>query len=333
MPNSIYTRLSSTEREHIGVSAALGRTLTAIARDLGRDKSTVSREIRRDRMHHYNIIYAMQHAAWKAATRRRGKRKLAANLPLWEFVKDGLLQKWSPNQIEKRLKIEYPLDTTMRVSGETIYEFIYILPRGELRKQLIKSLRREHKYRRAKKTTRGKPEETRGKITDMLSIEERPAEVADRIIPGHWEGDLIIGKYRQSAIGTLVERTTRYTMIIPVPARDAVTVAAAYAAALQSLPVDLVKTLTYDQGKEMARHKKFTIDTGIAVYFAHPASPWERGTNENTNGLIRQYFPKGTDFRTIPAEEFKRVERQLNSRPRKVLGFHTPNETFKKLLR
>lgn len=333
MQTTIYTRLSSADREQIGVSVALGKTLTAIARVIGRNKSTVSRELRRNHMQHYNILFAVQHATWQAALRRRGKHKLAGNNQLWQFVKDGLLQKWSPRQIEERLKIEYPLDTTMRVSGETIYAYIYVLPRGELRQQLIKALRREHKYRHAKKTTKGKPEETRGKIANMLSIEERPAEVADRIIPGHWEGDLIIGRYRQSAIGTLVERTTRFTMIIPVAARDAATVATAYAVALQNIPTELAKTLTYDQGKEMAQHQRFTVDTGIKVYFAHPASPWVRGTNENTNGLIRQYFPKGTDFRAISPEEFKRVERQLNSRPRKILNYRTPSEVFKRLLR
>lgn len=327
-----YTRLSSQERETIGIAAALGKTFAEIAKDIGRNKSTVCREIHRDRMHHYNIMYAVQHATWKAAVRRRGKHKLATNEKLWEFVKAGLLKKWSPNQIERRLKMEYPDDTTMRVSGETIYAYVYVLPRTTLRKQLIACLRREHKYRRPKKTTKGSPEEKRGKIADMLSIEERPAEVADRIIPGHWEGDLIIGKYKQSAIGTLVERTTRYTMIVPLTAKDAVSVAAAYAAALQNLPKHLAKTLTYDQGKEMSGHKQFTIATDIAVYFAHPASPWERGTNENTNGLIRQYFPKGTDFRIVTSEQLWHAQNQLNGRPRKVIGYQTPYEAFTKLV-
>ncbi len=177
-----------------------------------------------------------------------------------------------------------------------------------------------------------KEQETRGKIADMLSIEERPQEVADRVIPGHWEGDLIVGKYKQSAIGTLVERTTRYTIIVPLKAKDAETVRKTYAKEIRSLPDELKKTLTYDQGKEMSGHKQFTLATGMNVYFAHPGSPWERGTNENTNGLIRQYFPKGTDFRMIPAKEIRRVQRELNGRPRRSLGYDTPQEKFKELV-
>jgi len=166
----------------------------------------------------------------------------------------------------------------------------------------------------------------------MLSIEERPKEVADRTVPGHWEGDLIMGKYKRTALGTLVERITRYTILVPLQAKDAVSVRKAYARALRSVPKELAKTLTYDQGKEMSGHKQFTIDTGIRVYFAHPGSPWERGTNENTNGLIRQYFPKGTEFDTVPVREVKRVQRQLNDRPRAALDFSKPDEVFNKLV-
>lgn len=172
----------------------------------------------------------------------------------------------------------------------------------------------------------------RGKIADMLSIEERPAEVADRTIPGHWEGDLIMGKYKQSAVGTLVERTTRYTIIVPLKAKDAVSVRKAYVKAIRTLPKELAKSLTYDQGKEMSDHKKFTIATGMQVYFAHPGSPWERGTNENTNGLIRQYFPKGTDFRTVSTKEIKRVQRQLNGRPRAAIGYQKPCDVIQQLV-
>lgn len=231
------------------------------------------------------------------------------------------------------MKMEYPDDMTMRISHEAIYQYIYVLPRGSLKKELIQALRQERKYRRKKGGRKGTPEEKRGKITDMLSIEERPAEVADRIVPGHWEGDLIMGRYKRTALGTLVERVTRYTLLVPLGAKkDAASVRKAYAKALQSLPKELTKTLTYDQGKEMSEHKQFTIDTGITVYFAHPASPWERGTNENTNGLLRQYFPKGTDFSKIPTREIRRVQRQFNDRPRAALNFHKPHEVFNRLI-
>ena len=233
--------------------------------------------------------------------------------------------------ISERLKMEYPLDMAMRISHEAIYRYIYVLPRGELKRTLIQALRQEHAYRRKHKT--GDSVESRGKIAGMLSIEERPAEVADRTVPGHWEGDLILGKYKRSALGMLVERTTRYTILVPLGDKnDAVSVRDAYAKAFQSLPIELKKTLTYDQGKEMSEHQRFTIDTGIQVYFAHPASPWERGTNENTNGLIRQYFPKGTDFTKVSVDDIKQVQQKLNDRPRAVLGYMKPDEVINDLV-
>lgn len=228
------------------------------------------------------------------------------------------------------LKDVYAEDMTMRISDESIYRYIYVLPRGELKKRLIKGLRQERKYRRKRRV--GAVEETRGKIADMLSIEERPKEVANRIVPGHWEGDLIVGKYKQSAMGTLVERTTRYTLMVSLEAKDAVSVRKAFAREIRILPKDMRKSLTYDQGKEMSEHKRFTLDTGMQVYFAHPGSPWERGTNENTNMLIRQYFPKGTDFRSITVRQIKAAQRQLNERPRKTLNWKTPIESLKELL-
>jgi IS30 family transposase len=229
--------------------------------------------------------------------------------------------------------MEYPQDMTMRISHEAIYQYIYVLPRGSLKKEIIHALRQERKHRRPRRGRKGTDAEKRGKIANMLSIEERPQEVADRTIPGHWEGDLILGKYKRSALGTLVERTTRYTLLVPLGKnKDAVSVRTAYTKTLRTIPKELAKTLTYDQGKEMSEHQTFTIDTGIQVYFAHPASPWERGTNENTNGLIRQYFPKGTEFDKIPTREIKRVQRQLNNRPRAVLDYYTPDEVFNKLV-
>jgi IS30 family transposase len=221
---------------------------------------------------------------------------------------------------------------TMRISHEAIYQYIYVLPRGSLKKELITALRQERKYRRKRNGRKQPSAETRGKIANMLSIEERPAEVADRTVPGHWEGDLILGKYKRTALGTLVERTTRTTILVPLKAKDAASVRRAYVRALRTLPKSLTKTLTYDQGKEMSQHQKFTIATDIKVYFAHPASPWERGTNENTNGLIRQYFPKGTDFSKVSVAEIKRVQHELNDRPRKVLGWKKPDEVFNQLV-
>jgi IS30 family transposase len=244
---------------------------------------------------------------------------------------EKLKEEWSPREISKRIKMEYPWDIFMQISHEAIYQYIYVLPRGELKRTLIKSLRQEHKYRRTQKV--GIAEENRGKIANMLSIEERPVEVADRTIPGHWEGDLILGKYKRSALGTLVERSTRYTILVPLgEQKDALNVREAYAEAFKTIPDELRKTLTYDQGKEMSQHAQFTIDTGIQVFFAHPGSPWERGTNENTNGLIRQYFPKGTDFAQVSEEEIKKVQRKLNERPRKVLNYFKPNEVFNNLV-
>lgn len=266
-----------------------------------------------------------------ASSRRSGKSRMAQENRLRRYVLAGLRREWSPREIQERMEKEYPLDMTMRISHEAIYRYIYVLPRGELRRTLIKSLRQEHRYRRTRK--KGNVEEKRGKIADMLSIEERPKEVADRSVPGHWEGDLLVGLHRKTALGTLVERMTRYTILVPLGKdKSAATVRKAYARAFRSLPVELKKTLTYDQGKEMLEHKHFTIDTGIQVYFAHPGSPWERGTNENTNGLVRQYFPKGTDFSKISTREIKRVQRRLNDRPRAALDYEKPDEVINRLV-
>lgn len=307
--------------------------MTAIAKRLGRVTSTVSREVTGNQgKGNYRGYSAGRRADARASSRRFGKRKFNNHERLRAYVLAKLRLRWSPEEIVARLKDEYPQDMTMRISHEAIYQYIYVLPRGNLKKELITALRQERKYRRKQKgrTTRG--EEKRGKIANMLSIEERPAEIADRTIPGHWEGDLILGKYKRTALGTLVERTTRATLLVPLKAKDAASVRHAYVKALRSLPKSLAKTLTYDQGKEMSQHQQFTIDTNITVYFAHPGSPWERGTNENTNGLIRQYFPKGTDFSKVSVSEIKRVQNQLNDRPRKVLGWKKPHEVFNQLV-
>lgn len=326
-------RLTNDEREEISRSLAQGKTIPEIARTLGRDRTTIWREIKRNSgKTGYRAFSASKRAEARAGSRRKGKRKLTKNRELAVYVKDKLRQKWSPREISQRLKIEYAMDMSMQISHESIYQYIYVLPRGELKRTLTEALRQEHKYRHQQKKGIN-AEETRGKIANMLSIEERPAEVADRTVPGHWEGDLILGKYKRSALGTLVERTTRYTILVPLGLqKDAVSVRKAYAAAFQSIPTELKKSLTYDQGKEMSEHQKFTIDTNIKVYFAHPGSPWERGTNENTNGLIRQYFPKGTDFSTVSLEEIKEAQRSLNDRPRAVLDYLKPDEVFNNLV-
>jgi IS30 family transposase len=332
MQKENYKRLGIHERENISRGLAQQKTLRAIAREINRSPSTITREIKRNSgKSGYRAFSASQRAKTTAASRREGKSKIVQQELLRRFVLEKLREEWSPEEISIRVKKEYARDMSMQISHEAIYQYIYVLPRGALKQTLVKALRQEHKYRRTQKG--GKAEEKRGKIADMLSIEERPAEVADRTVPGHWEGDLILGKYKRSALGTLVERTTRYTILVPLGnQKDAISVRKAYAEAFKTVPDELKKTLTYDQGKEMSEHQQFTIDTGMQVFFAHPASPWERGTNENTNGLIRQYFPKGTDFAQVSEDEIKKVQRKLNNRPRKALNFYKPDEVFNKLV-
>ena len=222
----------------------------------------------------------------------------------------------------------YPSDMTMRISHESIYSYLYVMPRSTLRKQIIKCLRRKHKNRR-----KHKDRQRCSPIQDYLSIEERPKEVADRIVPGHWEGDMLVGKQNMTAIGTLVERTTRMTFLVKLKDLDANTVRKSFEKEFCQLPKGLKQTLTYDQGSEMSEHRLFTKNTDITVYFAHPRSPWERGTNENTNGLLRQYFPKGTDFSKISKSKLKEIQDEFNDRPRNALGWYTPHEKFTELLR
>lgn len=329
-----YRRLTAAEREEISRGLAAGEAQAHMALRLGRNTATISREIcRNSGVSGYRAFSAGRRAMHASSSRRYNKRRLFQEPQLQEYVLAGLKERWSPREIVRRIQMEYSEDSSMRISHEAIYQYVYVLPRGSLKKELITCLRQERKHRRMKGGRKGKPEETRGKIADMLSIEERPKEVEDRIIPGHWEGDLIMGKYKRTALGTLVERTTRYTLLVPLGKKKSATdVRRAYAKAMKTMPKELAKTLTYDQGKEMSEHKNFTIDTDIQVYFAHPGSPWERGTNENTNGLIRQYFPKGTAFDKIPTREIKRVQRQLNNRPRAVLGFYKPDEKFNELV-
>lgn len=312
---------------------AQGCSLRTIARMLGRCPSTVSSEVNAGGTNRwtYRAARAQRRAQRNARKRKRGKRKLLLRPRLRRYVHAKLRRRWSPEEIARRLAAEYPDDESMRVSPEAIYAYLYVLPRGELKRELLTCLRRERKRRR-KRGRRGEPVVERN-LEDMLSIEERPAEVADRTVPGHWEGDLLVGKNRQSFLGTLVERTTRATILVPLTSKQAEEVRRAFARAAQRIPAHLRRSLTYDQGREMAEHKLLTAQTQMQVYFAHPASPWERGTNENTNGLVRQFFPKGTDFSKISRREVRRVQHLLNGRPRKVLNWATPDEVFHSLLR
>jgi len=325
-----YKRLNLDEREEISRMLAQSCSLNQIARLLGRQTSTVSREVLTGSCNKYTYRAgkAQRRAERNCRERKKNKQKLSLNLSLKQYIHEKLKLKWSPAQIAKELKKDYPLDMTMRVAPETIYTYLYVLPRGSLKKELLSCLRQNRK-RRHQQSQGVKMER---KIEDMLSIEERPREVENRTIPGHWEGDLIIGKYNRSALGTLVERTTRTTVLVPIKNREAETVARAFAKEAKKLPKQMKLSMTYDQGREMAEHKLFTKLTGIKVYFAHPKSPWERGTNENTNGLIRQFFPKGTDFNKVSRREVKRAQDLLNGRPRAALNFQKPYEVFNQLI-
>lgn len=329
---SQYHHLTMNEREEISLGLAQGKSRRDIAAIIGRSPSTVSREILRNHYHGYNYVHyraaKSQRRADRLIHRTRMRRKLDINERLRQFVFEHLAKRWSPEQIAKRLKMLYPLDMTMRVSHETIYSYLYVWPRGELRKVVLKCLRRRHKYRREY----GKNCNKHRAIQDFISIEERPREVADRIVPGHWEGDLVMGHNNASALGALVERTTRMTFLVRLRDKDASSVRTAFARKFKHLPDGLKRSLTYDNGQEMADHKLFTKNTRIQVYFAHPHSPWERGTSENTNDLIRQFFPKGTNFDKVSRTQINKVQNMLNDRPRKVLNFLTPHEVFVNLL-
>lgn len=329
---STYTRLSFTDREEISRGCAAGWTMSHIAHNIGRPVSTVSDEIWKNvkRKRWYRAEQAQGRAV---AIRRRVKqpKKLDCNTRLREYVLEKLAQKkWSPQEIAKRLKLEYPTDMTMRISHESIYTYIYCLPRGSLRKELISCMRQERGLRQNRKR---KSHPRTGSITNAISIHERPEETKNRTIPGHWEGDLLMGsKKSNTALGTLVERTTRYLLLVPLDAHDAHTVRMAFAQAVKQIPRHLKRSLTYDRGSEMAQHELFTKETKVQVYFADPHSPWQRGTNENTNGLLRQFFPKGTDFSLISKQDIQHVQDLMNDRPRAALQFQKPDEVFLPLL-
>lgn len=329
--NTTYTRLSMTEREYISRELAASRTFAYIAGKLNRSVSTVTREVWNNCT--YKRTYRAQRAQSTAQmTRHRPKqpKKLDTNDLLREYVLTKLCSnKWSPQEIASRLKLDYPHTMAMNISHESIYTYIYCLPKGALRKELIQCLRQERNLRKNRKNSHMQ----RGTIQDAISIHERPEETNHRTVPGHWEGDLLMGsKKSNTALGTLVERTTRYLLLVSLEKHDAYTVRTAFAKAVHTIPRRLKKSLTYDRGSEMAEHKLFTKDTKIQVYFADPHSPWQRGTNENTNGLLRQFFPKGIDFRTVTKKEIQKVQDLMNDRPRKVLGFYKPVEVFSEVL-
>jgi IS30 family transposase len=319
-------RLTLADREEISLGLRAGESFTVIAARLGKAVSTVSREVAASGGR-------ATYRAWRAHQRAReqARRPKACKLAcprLASQVTGWLEQWWSPVQISRRLRIEFPGDPMMWVSHETIYQALYVQGRGELRRELARCLRTG----RARRRPRGRGENT-GRIRDMVMISERPAEAEDRAVPGHWEGDLIIGKDCKSAVGTLVERTTRYVLLLHLPAgRDAHLVEQAMRQAIYTLPGELARTITWDQGKEMAYHADFTIATGIPVYFCDPHKPWQRGSNENTNGLLRQYLPKGTDLSVHSASDLARIAASLNNRPRKTLAFMKPSEKLAELL-
>ena len=319
-------RLSLEDRVEIKAGIAVGESFASIGRRLGRSTSTISREVG-------GVAGRGRYAPVKAH-RRAGQRlgrpkptKLWLNPRLCARVTADLQALWSPKLIAGRLRRDFPNDAEMWVSHETIYKSLFVQGRGGLRHELTACLRTGRQRRKPQ----GRVEHSR--IPDPVPIRQRPAEVEDRAVPGHWEGDLLSGSRSYSAIATLVERTTRFTVLVPLPnGHKAPEVRTALAAAITRLPEHLARSLTWDRGPEMAQHAGFTIDTGVAVYFCDPRSPWQRGTNENTNGLLRQYFPKHTDFRQIPLAELDRVAASLNGRPRQILDYETPSEAFSRLV-
>jgi transposase, IS30 family len=383
LPSSVSGRyLSFAEREDIAMLRVQSLGVRAVARRLGRSPSTISRELRRNASTRtWRLEYRASIAQWHAERRARRPKaaKLAANDRLREYVQERLsgvvrgadgqgvgpegpewkgrnkphrgdrrwVHGWSPEQIANRLPVDFPDDGSMRISHEAIYQALYVQARGALRRELAACLRTGRALRVPRARSRRK---VWAHVTPEVMISERPAEVEDRAVPGHWEGDLLIGLQR-SAIGTLVERTTRFTMLIHLPRGDgygviprtkngpalagygAITMKNALAATMGTLPEQLRRSLTWDRGKELSAHAEFKVETGIPVYFADPHSPWQRGTNENTNGLLRQYFPKGTDLSRWDAEDIETVAATLNSRPRKTLGWKTPAEALDELLR
>ena len=334
--------LCFAEREEIALGLAAGEGVRAIARRLGRAPSTISREIRREVRGHRRVIgpngaaaarryrASVAQAQAEQAARRPKVAKLVAQPRLRDYVQDKLSCRahYSPEQIAAGLVIDFPDDEGMRISPETIYQSLYVQGRGALRRELASCLRTGRAVRKPQR----RPDRRRKRNEGMVLISERPPEVEDRAVPGHWEGDLILGAHNGSAIGTLVERATRFTMLLHLADQRAETVRDAIAATITTLPAAVRQTLTWDQGSELAEHVQLRLDTGVEVYFCDPHSPWQRGTNENTNGLLRQYFPKGTDLSVHSPADLAEVAAGLNERPRKTLGWRTPAQALAELL-
>jgi IS30 family transposase len=312
--------LTLAEREDISRGIASGSSIREIAKGLQRAVSTVSREVARHGGRPLYRANEADHQAWESALRPK-RCLLAIHVKMQEIVAGKLILDWSPEQISGWLKSQYPEDERMRVSHETIYRSLFIQARGVLKKELIQHLRFKRRIRRSRHARDSGHRS--GQIVDAISIRERPAEIEDRAIPGHWEGDLI-GGTKNSHIATLVERHSRFTMLVKVSSKDTATVVAALSRHVRKLPASLRRSLTWDRGLEMAQHKSFTVATNVKVYFCDPQSPWQRGSNENTNGLLRQYFPKRTDLSGFSQSELDKVAQRLNQRPRKTLGFETP---------
>jgi IS30 family transposase len=323
-------RLGLAEREEISRGLACGHSIRAIAASLGRSPSTVSREVNANGGRRRYRAARADLAAWSRATRPKAC-KLAGNPVLRAIVEDKLRQRWSPQQIDGWLKLTYPKRPEMQVSHESIYRTLYVQSRGALRKELTRYLRTGRVVRRPKGV---RLPDGRGGRPNTLHISQRPAEVVDRAVPGHWEGDLVFGK-GMSPVATLVERKTRFLMLVALPRGDhqADAVADALSAAITTLPSQLAKSLTWDLGHEMAQHQRFTVQTGVQVYFCDPKSPWQRGSNENTNGLLRQYLPRRIDFRTLTQADLDAIAQELNERPRQTLEFKTPSQALAEALR
>ena len=318
--------LSLVDREEISRGLVEGRSFRQLGRHLGRAASTISREVARNGGRRaYRAARADERASDRA--RRPKPCQLAFNLALCKLVAGKLSGQWSPQQIAGWLKAQYPGDPSMNVSHETIYKSLFIQARGVLKKELLAHLRSRRIMRRGR--TASTAGQTRGQIIDAVSIRDRPADIEDRAIPGHWEGDLLSGA-RNSHIATLVERSSRYVMLVKVGGKDSESVVSALIARVQHLPQGVMASLTWDRGTELAYHRKFTVATDVSVYFCDPKSPWQRGSNENTNGLLRQYLPNGTDLSVYTQNDLDQIALRLNTRPRKTLGFETPAATFER---
>lgn len=321
----LYEQLKPEERATVMLMEREGSSIRAMARVLERSPSTISREMARHRL--AGQTYGACRAgirAWARRVQPRKQLKLGPDTILFGVVEHFLREGWSPEQIAGTMKRLYPQQPEQRVSHEAIYNALYVMPKGELRTDLLNCLRQRRRVRRP----RARGEDRRGRIQDMRSLHVRPPEVEDRLIPGHWEGDLIKGAFNRSAVGTLVERSSRLVLLVWVENASALATLEGFSRVLNGIPAPLRKTLTYDQGKEMSEHKRLTDMTGVAVFFADPHSPWPRGSNENTNGLLREYLPKGTDLSGHTQDELNAIAWKLNNRPRKIHGFRTPLQGY-----